>query len=155
MIKRILMHHLPEDVGFLCDPVTTEEVRKIVFGMARGKAPSPGGFSFEFFHENWSVVSNLVIQAVQKFFLSGRLLKEVNNTIIALMPKIPNHDTMKPYRPISCSNFFYKCISKSIACRLGEVPPSIISHNQSAFIKGRMISDNIILAHEMVKWYGR
>lgn len=44
------------------------------------------------------------------FFYSDSLLREVNKTIIALVPKIPNATKLSDYRPISCCNTIYKCL---------------------------------------------
>ncbi|CAA7034130.1 unnamed protein product [Microthlaspi erraticum] len=60
---------------------------------------------------------------------------------------------MKDYRPISCCNVLYKVISKIIANRLKKILPDLISLNQSAFIKDRLLVENLLLATELVKDY--
>lgn len=53
---------------------------------------------------------------------------------------------MRDYRPIACCNVLYKVVSKIPANRLKKLLPSIISENQSAFIKGRLLMENVLLA---------
>ncbi|CAL1372090.1 unnamed protein product [Linum trigynum] len=155
-LRQLLVNHLVEgESAGLCDMVTADEVYRVVKNMKKGKAPGPDGFTAEFFKEHWGLVGEEVTMATQEFFVTGRMRKEVNCTILALIPKVPNANTMKNFRPISCCNLVYKCISKIIANRLKKVLPKIISPNQSAFIKGRLITDNIIMANELVKWYRR
>ncbi|KAL9280732.1 putative RNA-directed DNA polymerase [Arabidopsis thaliana] len=60
---------------------------------------------------------------------------------------------MKDYRPISCCNILYKVISKIIANRLKLVFPKFIAGNQSAFVKDRLLIENVLLATEIVKDY--
>ncbi|KAK9073221.1 hypothetical protein SSX86_007545 [Deinandra increscens subsp. villosa] len=59
------------------------------------------------------------------------------------------------YRPIACCNILYKCISKVLSNRIKAGLDSIVSENQSAFIPGRKISDNILLTQEIMLNYHR
>jgi hypothetical protein len=72
------------------------------------------------------------------------------NATITLVPKKKNPATMSDYRPISCCNLIYKCITKILANRLLLGLDNIISSNQEAFISKRSISENILLAQELV-----
>lgn len=73
-----------------------------------------------------------------------------NHTLINLLPKIPKPTKMQDMRPISLCSVQYKMISKILCNRLKVVLPHIISETQGAFVSGRIISDNILIAHEMV-----
>lgn len=76
-----------------------------------------------------------------------------NSTILTLLPKFPGSTIIKDYRPISCCNILYKVISKILVNRLKPLLPYIILPNQTAFIKGRLLLENCLLAFEIVSGY--
>ncbi|KAL0291511.1 UNVERIFIED_CONTAM: hypothetical protein Scaly_2635100 [Sesamum calycinum] len=96
-----------------------------------------------------------MIKAILEFFTTGRLLKQVNTTILALIPKVRAPSTVSDFRPISCCNVLYKVITKIIVQRLRLVLDKLISPSQNAFVPGRSIGDNILLAQELFAGYNR
>lgn len=151
------MDRLKELLGFQCSEidrrklereVTKEEIKEVIFRM-----PGPDGYTSEFFKEVWDVIGEDVVVAIQSFFVKGFLPKGVNSTILALIPKKEESKMMKDYRSISCCNVLYKAISKITANRLKGVLPKFITLNQSAFIKERLLIENVFLATEIVKNY--
>ncbi len=55
---------------------------------------------------------------------------------------------MKDLRPISLCNVIYNIISKILTRRLQPFMDKLISSKQNAFIKGRLILDNILVCHQ-------
>jgi hypothetical protein len=112
------------------------------------KAPGPDGFSASFFQKHWATVGPGVREAVLHFLHTGIFDSSLNATYIALIPKVSPASKVTDFRPISLCNVLYKLIAKVLANRLKKVLPSVISRHQSAFIPGRLISDNVLVAYE-------
>ncbi|GJV94862.1 putative RNA-directed DNA polymerase [Tanacetum coccineum] len=136
----------------VCD-VSHVEIKKALFDIDSNKAPGPDGFSSEFFKAYWNVVGTDLCNAVKEFFKSGKLLKETNATIIALVHKCHTPRMLSDYRPIACCNVIYKIISKVIVNRIKSCLGDLVDQNQSAFIPNRQISDNILLSQELMRGY--
>ena len=135
--------------------VSSEEIQTAFLSLHPNKAPGTDGFNAYFFRKTWHILGEDVILAIKHFFSSGHLLKELNATVITLIPKLKNSSSLHEYRPISCCGTIYKCISKVIALMIKKVLPSLIDRAQAAFIPGRLISDNVLLAQELMRGYHR
>lgn len=103
-----------------------------------------------FYSHFWHLINYEVVTSVKNFFKTGYLLKEMNQTNIVLIPKCEGANQIKQFRPIFLCNVSYKIISKIIANRLQPLLQKIISPYQAAFLKGRFIHDNSIIAHEIL-----
>ncbi|XP_074315285.1 uncharacterized protein LOC141651471 [Silene latifolia] len=139
----------------LLAPVTKAEIKQVLFSIPPHKAAGPDGYSSAFFRDSWDTVGETVCEAITDFFQHGHLLKQLNHTLVTLIPKCDIPQNVSQFRPISCCNVIYKTISKLICNRLATILPSIISDNQGGFIKGRSIVENILICQDIVRCYNR
>ncbi|GKD46127.1 putative RNA-directed DNA polymerase, partial [Tanacetum coccineum] len=117
----------PDIANYMVHDVFDQEIRDAIFSVGDNKA--------------------------LEFFTNGVLLKELNHTIIALIPKVTTPMRINDYRPISCCNVLYICISRIISNRMKESLKYLVRLNQSAFVPGRRIYDNILLTQELMHNY--
>lgn len=126
------------------------KIELVVFQLGSYKSPGPDGIPAFFYQEYWNIVKQDILGTLHAFFHSGTLLKSLNKTFITLVPKIPIPEEVSHFRTISLCNVTYKIISKIMVSRLKPLMDKLISHFQNAFIQGRSITDNILLAHEII-----
>ncbi|KAL0290461.1 UNVERIFIED_CONTAM: hypothetical protein Sradi_7049300 [Sesamum radiatum] len=67
----------------------------------------------------------------------GRLLKQLNATLLVLLPKVQLPVRVSEFRPIACCNVLYKAITKIIVRRMQQVLHLLIDYSQNAFVPGR------------------
>ncbi|KAK4386323.1 hypothetical protein Sango_2502900 [Sesamum angolense] len=103
-----------------------------------------------FYQVCWNIIAQNVLIAVQDFFCCTPMPKNFKATSIALIPKVLNPLVWTDYRPISLCNVSNKICSKIMNDRLSRILPRIIAPSQSGFVGGRLISDNILLAQELI-----
>lgn len=126
-----------------------DEIQSAMFDINPDKAPGTGGMTSLFFQKFWGITAEAVRHTVKEFFLNGTLDPRLNQTNICLIPKTERPIEMGEFRPISLCNVSYKVISKLMSKRLKKCLPKIISETQSAFVARRLITDNILVAHEV------
>lgn len=144
-----------EQSNALIAPIQEMEIKEAFFAVGNDKSPGPDGFSAGFFKSTWHIIKEEVVAAITDFFVSGKILKQINSTNLCLIPKIENPSSPSDFRPIACCNIVYKAITRIMAARLQNILDSIISQNQTAFIPGRLIMSNILICQDLVRGYKR
>lgn len=90
-----------------------------------------------------------MVQFCRDFFNTGELPGTVNRTVVCLTPKIKQPKRMTDVRPISLGNVIFRILSKIMANRLKSCLSTVISEQQSAFVEGRILTDNALVAFEV------
>ncbi|XP_030505125.2 uncharacterized protein LOC115720103 [Cannabis sativa] len=139
----------------LSKSVSEEEVRKAIFQMHPDKSPGPDGMTQAFYQRCWQIVKGDVTQMVQHFFQNGVLEDECGEANIVLIPKKKNPQHMRDLRPIALCNVLYKVITKVMTNRMKLFMDAIIADSQSAFVLGRLISDNVLVSFEVLHYLKR
>ena len=121
--------------------------------MESGKSPGTDGLPAEFYKIFWNNVSTFLIDALNMSFSKGYLSISQRRGIITLLPKKNKpRQYLKRWRPITLLNCDYKIAAKSIATRLKTVLPHLINNDQTGFLKGRFIGENIRLINSVIDY---
>lgn len=118
--------------------------------MSPMKALGSDGAHALFFQNYWKILGNDIVTTCLNVLNNGEDVKYLNKIFISLIPKRDDPKYPLDFRPISLCNVIYKTIAKTLANRMNKVLDAIISPNQSTFIPGRLITDNVIMGFECI-----
>lgn len=97
--------------------------------------------TLNFFQAHWDTIGGDIRAAVKSFFNGGKILRSCDFLKYSRVSTVVKN--MIQLRPISLFIVFYKIISEVLAARLRTVVNDVIGPHQSAFLHGRLVSDNI------------
>ena len=146
-VKKIVTTDMNEE---LLKPYSKDEVEAAIRQMAPSKTLGPDGMPPLFYQTFWQSIGVEVSDTVLSCLNSGTLLKSINHTFITLIPKVSNPKNVSEFKPISLCNVLYKILNKVIANRLKPILNSIVSKAQSAFTIDKLITNNILVAFELL-----
>ncbi|XP_026428428.1 uncharacterized protein LOC113324327 [Papaver somniferum] len=154
--RHIFLQHIPNCISdqyntYLVAVHSVQEIHEALSLMEPWTSPGPDGFPPGFYQSQSQVGKDDICKTVQAFFSSGFLLKKFNHTRVTLIPKTISAYKLEDYMPIALCNLIYKLITNIIALRLKKYIANIISPMQSAYVPGRLISENIYMVQELVK----
>ena len=125
-------------------PITIAELFTALNTLQGGKCPGPDGYPAEFYKKFWHKLAPLLLDMFNESFEFGRLPQTLNQASISLLLK-EGKDPLAcaSYRPISLLNVDFKLLSKLLALRLDSILPSVISSDQTGFIRNRHSFSNL------------
>ena len=127
-----------------------EEIKPAVFDMKQDGAPGPNGYGASFFQQFWDNIKDNYYKMFVDFYKGNLDIKRLNYGVITLVPKVKDAATIKQYRPICLLNVDYKVFTKVLIGRLTPVAKEVIGPNQSGFIQGRNILEEVVILHEVL-----
>jgi len=125
------------------NPITEEELHNILCSSS-DSAPGPDGIPYSYLKHHWRHIGKLIVDAWNYSLQYGKLAPSHEVSFLRLIPK-PGKDlsVISNWRPITLSNCDHKLITKVYSKRRTKALDSKIGHEQTAYIPGRLINDNI------------
>jgi hypothetical protein len=136
----------------LVSSLSLEEVGRAIQTLPKGKTLGHDDIPIEFFHECEQEITLDLLQAFTALLSEGETSAYINKGVVTLIPKSGNHARLNNWRPITLLGSIYKILAKVLAGRLQAVLPNIIRPNQTEFVEGRSILDNVFIAQEALSW---
>jgi len=132
-----------EDRKKLDEPISLAELEVTLKGCEES-APGPDGIPYLVYKKLWPEIGQYLLDAWNYSSQEGSLTEDQRVSCITLLPKQGKDlNKIENWRPITLSNCDLKIFTKLIANRVSKVLDKIISPNQTAYIPGRVVHDNL------------
>ena len=129
-----------------CDaPLSLNELTTAVKSTANGKTPGLDGLPKEFYSTFWDVLGPVLLDVLNASLRNGRLPTSCRQGVLCLLHKKGDPTLLKNKRPLTMITADTKILAKALALRLDRVIHDLVHPDQTGFIKGRVIHDNVLL----------
>jgi hypothetical protein len=135
----------------LMAPFELAEIKAALGSMDHSSAPGPDGLGPSFYRAAWDHVSLYLVHLFDGFHAGEVELDCMNRAHVALLPKTEGIPRPGSFRSVSLQNCSMKMICKALTTRLQSQIPLLVDVDQSGFVAGRSISENFVLATEIVQ----
>ena len=133
-----------EEKVMLCEPVTKQELKEALLTFPNNKSPGLDGLSYEFYKYFWDDISDFLLDSLNEALMHGELSQSQRQNLIRLIPKKGKDRLhLKNWRPLYLGESDTKICAKVYALRLAKTLPTVIHHNQIAYVSGRFIGEGI------------
>ena len=140
----------PDNEANIMNQISLEELLTTLKSCT-DSAPGPGGIPYSLIRLTWPIYGPLLLNSWNYSLKMGILTHSHRTSYLRLIPKEGKDVTLlKNWRPITLSNCDIKIITKTISSRMTANLTSIIGHNQTAYMKGRQITDNLHIMHHAI-----
>jgi len=138
--------------NFLNANFTAQDVQEAIRNLKANSAPGLDGLSALFYQKYWDIIGGEIIEYILNILNNERSTHLINHSFISLIPKINSPTTPSDFRLISLCNVILKIITKSIANGIKQILPKITKEFQSAFVPGRLITENSLIDFETLHY---
>ena len=133
--------------------ITMKEALTGLKKTANNKSPGTSGYTVEFFKFFWSDIGSFLVRSINYSYQINQLSSTQKQGLITCIPKGNKpKQYLKNWRPISLLNVEYKIASACIAERIKTVLPKLINDDQTGFVQGRYIGENIRLIYDIMNY---
>ena len=146
------MTKIPDDnIKNITAPLTLKELHDTLKSCA-DSAPGPDGIPYSVINLTWKYFGPMLLDSWFFSIETDTLAPSHTDSYLRLLPKEGKDlDYLKNWRPITLSNCDIKLITKSLSQRLGTNLDSVISQQQTAYLKNRQITDNLNLMQHLIE----
>ena len=153
-LHNIDIQRLNDNEALSCEgDVTEKECAEALARMNNNKSPGSDGLTVEFYKCFWSKIKDMLINSLNEGHRKQQLSPSQNMAVLALLFKKGNKNSLHNWRPISILNVDYKILAQVLSKRLQTVVTSIVSLDQTGFIKDRSSAENIRLVQDLIDYY--
>ena len=133
--------------------INDEECINALKDFDNNKTPGTDGLPAEFYRFFWPDICHDLLASYNFAFQHGTLSISQRRGIISLIPKKSKDKTLlENLRPISLLNVDYKILTKVITKRIEKVLPTLINSDQTGYVKGRYIGENVRLIYDVIHY---